>query len=148
MCDIDFFKHANDTYGHQAGDYILRKLGRIMTTTFRKTDTCCRYGGEEFLIILPTANLENACRAAEKLRRIIETEVFEFNGKRIDVTVSCGVATIDIFHETAENTISRADAALYYSKNHGRNSISYHSKSKISPFVSTLRSTVKKPKVG
>lgn len=148
MCDIDFFKHTNDTYGHQAGDYILQKLGKLMTSTFRKTDTCCRYGGEEFLVILPTANLENACRAAEKLRRLIEEEVFEFKGKRIDITVSCGVATIDIFHETAENTISRADAALYYSKNHGRNSISYHSKSKISPFVSTLRSTVKNPKVG
>lgn len=147
MCDIDYFKHINDTFGHQAGDHFLQKLGKIMTSTFRKTDTCCRYGGEEFLIILPTANLENACKAAEKLRRNIENAVFEFKGQRINVTISCGVATIDIFHETAENTISRADAALYYSKNHGRNSISYHNKSKISPFVSTLRSTVKNPKV-
>jgi len=131
MCDIDFFKKINDKYGHQAGDYVLRNVSRIMKHTFRKTDVCCRYGGEEFLVILPAANFENAGLAANKLRQAVQDEVIIFEDTHIPVTLSCGVSTIMIGQETYPEAMGRADAALYDSKHNGRNLVSIHDGEKI-----------------
>ncbi len=131
MCDIDFFKKINDKYGHQAGDYVLRNVSRIMKHTFRKTDVCCRYGGEEFLVILPAANFENAGLAANKLRQAVQDEVIIFEDTHIPVTLSCGVSTIMIGQETYPEAMGRADAALYESKHNGRNLVSIHDGAKI-----------------
>ena len=137
MVDIDFFKKVNDTYGHQAGDYILKSLADIMRRVFRKTDVCCRYGGEEFLIILPDANLKNAALASDKLRKATEIEHIVFDGIHIPITISCGVAAINFPNETYMETVARADAALYQSKKDGRNRVSIHDGSgiKIGPSV-------------
>ncbi len=131
MCDIDFFKKINDGYGHQAGDYVLKVVARIMKQTFRKTDVCCRYGGEEFLVILPAANVENAGIGANKLRLAIENEVIIYEDKRIPLTMSCGVAAINIGKETYLETLARADLALYECKHKGRNLVSLHDGEKI-----------------
>jgi diguanylate cyclase (GGDEF)-like protein/PAS domain S-box-containing protein len=131
MCDIDFFKKINDKYGHQAGDYVLKNVSRIMKQTFRKTDVCCRYGGEEFLVILPAATFENAGIAANKLRQAVQDEVMIFEEQHIPVTLSCGVATIQIGKETYSEAMARADAALYDSKHQGRNMVSLHDGGKI-----------------
>lgn len=131
MCDIDFFKKINDGFGHQAGDYVLKIVSRIMKQTFRKTDVCCRYGGEEFLVILPAANAENAAIAANKLRTAIQQEVIMFEERHIPVTMSCGVATIQIGKETYMETMARADTALYDCKHNGRNLVGLHDGEKI-----------------
>jgi diguanylate cyclase (GGDEF)-like protein/PAS domain S-box-containing protein len=131
MCDIDFFKKINDKFGHQAGDYVLKNVSRILKQTFRKTDVCCRYGGEEFLVILPAATFENAGIAANKLRQAVQDEIIIFEEQHIPVTLSCGVATIQIGSETYTEAMARADAALYDSKHQGRNMVSLHDGEKI-----------------
>jgi diguanylate cyclase (GGDEF)-like protein/PAS domain S-box-containing protein len=131
MCDIDFFKKINDGFGHQAGDHVLKVVSKIMRQIFRKTDVCCRYGGEEFLIILPAASHENAAIAANKLRNAIQNEVITFEDKVIPVTISCGVAEIAIGKETYMETMARADLALYECKHNGRNLVSLHDGEKI-----------------
>lgn len=124
MCDIDFFKKINDGYSHQHGDHIIKTVSEIMKNTYRKTDVCCRYGGEEFLVILPACNLEDAAISAEKFRAAIESAYMEFNGDHIPVTLSCGVSTIDLGKESYEEALARADQALYHSKRSGRNLVS------------------------
>ncbi|MCX6130979.1 MAG: sensor domain-containing diguanylate cyclase [Proteobacteria bacterium] len=141
MCDIDFFKKINDKYGHQAGDYVLKNVARIMKQSFRKTDVCCRYGGEEFLVILPAASFENTGIAANKLRQAIQDEVIIFDEKHIPVTMSCGVATISIGQESYTEAMARADAALYDSKHNGRNMVSMHDGTKIINTARTLTGT-------
>jgi diguanylate cyclase (GGDEF)-like protein len=133
MVDIDFFKKVNDQYGHQAGDFVLKSVGKIMKNTFRKTDLPCRYGGEEFLVILPGTGLSGAVHAADKLRQAVEKERLVFENKHIPVTVSCGVAA---FHpsENYSEAIARADQALYHSKESGRNKVSYHNSSAVEIF--------------
>lgn len=132
LIDIDFFKKVNDVYGHQAGDFVLKAVSKIMIKTFRKTDVVCRYGGEEFLVILPTTDLNGASIAIEKLRSTVQNEVLSYEGIEIKITVSIGIAQIYIGKESYEETIARADEALYASKRHGRNRISTHNGSKIS----------------
>jgi diguanylate cyclase (GGDEF)-like protein len=126
MLDIDHFKKINDVYGHQAGDYVIKSVSEIMKKTFRKTDIVCRYGGEEFLAILPGTDGDGACRAAEKIRAAIAGMAFIHDGKTMPVTISSGVAQIDVGKEKGEQTIARADAALYFSKGNGRNRVSWH----------------------
>ncbi|MGE0172288.1 MAG: diguanylate cyclase [Oligoflexales bacterium] len=130
MVDIDFFKKVNDVHGHQAGDYILKAVASTMRQTFRKTDLPCRYGGEEFTVILPGTGTKGAVAAAEKLRQAIAKEKHIFEGKEIPVTISCGVATLDP-RENHNEAIARADAALYSSKHNGRNKVSFHDGKKI-----------------
>jgi len=126
MADIDHFKHVNDTYGHQAGDFILEKVANIFRQKFRKTDILCRYGGEEFLAILPSTELKGAAMAAEKLREAVEEDIFLFEKKEIPVTISLGLAQIKIGKEDGKEAIARADQALYESKKLGRNQVSVH----------------------
>jgi diguanylate cyclase (GGDEF)-like protein/PAS domain S-box-containing protein len=126
MVDIDHFKKVNDKYGHPAGDFIIKTVSGLMQRAFRKTDVLCRYGGEEFLVILPASNLEGAAIAAEKLRMAVENYQFVFQGTTIPVTISAGVAQLNVGLEKGTDSLSRADAALYGSKQGGRNRVSLH----------------------
>lgn len=126
ILDIDFFKKVNDKFGHQAGDHVLRIVSGILKKTFRKTDIACRYGGEEFLVILPGTDLYGSLIACEKLRASVEAEHIVFNDQHIPVTISSGIAEILIGKEKYEETIARADTALYESKHAGRNRVTLH----------------------
>jgi diguanylate cyclase (GGDEF)-like protein/PAS domain S-box-containing protein len=138
LLDIDFFKKVNDVYGHQAGDYVLKMVAGLCMKSFRKTDVCCRYGGEEFLVILPTTDIEGAQTAVEKFRDSVEKAEIIFDGKRIPTTISCGLAQIRIGIENYEQTIARADEALYFSKKAGRNRTSVHDGMSIAPATAII----------
>lgn len=119
MLDIDYFKKVNDTYGHLVGDQVLKKLSDLLKRTFRKTDIPGRWGGEEFLILLPQQDRMHACMIAEKLRSAIEASEFPDVGT---ITSSFGV-TEYAAGDTVENLIKRADDALYRAKKLGRNRV-------------------------
>lgn len=126
MLDIDHFKKINDVYGHQAGDYVLQTVSALLKSLCRKTDVMCRYGGEEFIAILPTTNIGNAIRVASKIRKAVEAAEYTFDSKTINVTISSGVAQFQVNKESIEETVARADEALYHSKEQGRNMVSSH----------------------
>ncbi len=115
MLDIDFFKSINDTYGHDAGDDVLREFAVRIRKSIRGIDLACRYGGEEFVIVMPETDLNVAGMVAERLRRSIAGEPFaiEKGAKRIDVTISIGLATLDRKGEPVADVVKRADQALY-----------------------------------
>lgn len=123
VIDLDHFKDINDTYGHQAGDRILRRVASLLTENLRRSDILCRVGGEEFVALCRRANREHALVIAEKLRRNIAEYPFFIGTERIQVTISIGTASMPNEHEakTAEDLFEQADNALYYSKSHGRN---------------------------
>jgi len=123
MFDIDRFKQINDTYGHLAGDHVLKHMASTIKSKIRREDIFARYGGEEFAIILPEIDGYNAHQFAEKIRKIVEATEFSFEGTQIDVTISMGVATLD--SETADSAalIKRADEHLYDAKKAGRNCV-------------------------
>ncbi|MFC4257460.1 GGDEF domain-containing protein [Marinobacter lacisalsi] len=122
VLDIDHFKRINDTYGHQAGDEILRKVSRTIEAAIRKGDYIGRIGGEEFLIIFPETTPDMTVPAAERIRRAVEALRFDALPEGYQVTVSQGVA---LHHagEPLESTFKRADEALYQAKNSGRNQV-------------------------
>jgi len=124
LCDIDRFKQINDTWGHDAGDEILRQFAERVRSKVRAVDLACRYGGEEFLIVMPDTTLDFAAAAAERFRRAIEAEPFriETGARELDVTASVGVAQSDPRDEL-EALIKRADTALYAAKEGGRNRV-------------------------
>ncbi len=120
--DVDHFKNVNDTYGHLAGDYILSRLALVGMETVRTEDTFARYGGEEFAIICRGVNSVNARMLAERVREDIERCIFEFDGNRIPITVSLGVASYpELEVVTQKQLIAAADGALYKAKLNGRN---------------------------
>ena len=123
MLDIDKFKSVNDTYGHKTGDDVIINLANILHTQQRKSDIVCRFGGEEFLILLPNTTLENAKIVAEKIREsVLKSTIYLNETKNIHYTVSLGVAEVDAQNETnIEEAIKRADKALYKAKESGRN---------------------------
>lgn len=123
IIDIDFFKKINDTYGHLCGDYILKEVAYLILDNFRKTDLVFRYGGEEFVAILTETDIKNAKIPMERLRKKIEDSSFEFNGERINVTVSSGVSSNNV--ETASEFLDNADKALYSAKENGRNRVEF-----------------------
>lgn len=120
--DIDHFKVVNDTYGHEAGDVILSTLGKILRKYVRQADFVGRYGGEEFLAILPGIDLENAINFADKIRKIIESYKFIYKGERIDVKISCGVSQRGN-HTSGNDALTNADKMLYKAKEAGRNQV-------------------------
>ncbi len=120
MLDIDFFKAYNDTYGHLAGDQLLRTMGELIRSSIRSMDVAFRYGGEEFTVLLPEARLDDAYKVAERIRKTIESKA---SSKPIPVTVSLGVASWPSDGVTREEIIGCADAALYRAKQAGRNRI-------------------------
>ena len=122
LFDIDHFKSVNDTYGHDAGDVILSSFGKMLRRYSREVDFVGRWGGEEFLVVLPKTGLEGAIRFAEKLRQVVDKSKFMYKGVRIPVTVSGGVA--DRRSNTSlETMLKRADENLYRAKENGRNQI-------------------------
>jgi len=125
--DIDHFKVVNDTYGHDAGDVILSTLGKILRRYLREVDFVGRYGGEEFLTILPNTNLEHGVLFAEKIRKIIENYKFVYKNERIDVKISCGVAQRSKCGSD-KDTVTSADKMLYRAKESGRNQVMPKSK--------------------
>lgn len=131
MSDIDFFKKINDSYGHLAGDFILAQMAGIFRKNFRKSDAICRYGGEEFIGIFQSSDLTGAAAAADGLRKTIQDHTFDFEGTIIPVTISIGIAQYIPGKETMSEVMARADAALYYSKDSGRNKVSIHQNGKI-----------------
>jgi two-component system, cell cycle response regulator len=125
MFDIDNFKMVNDTYGHDCGDYVLSTLGQqVRNVGLRERDLAGRYGGEEFIVVLTNSNSSQAMDTAERIRKKIEEFDFVYDGKRIPVTISLGVASIKKDHHTAIDLYKAADGALYESKHAGKNRVS------------------------
>ena len=120
--DIDFFKKINDTYGHEAGDVILSAVAQVLKKNARKVDFVGRYGGEEFVILLPSTSLKDGVRFGDKLRSMIENFKFIYKNERIKVTISSGVATRSA-NLSDTMTLEGADKMLYLSKEGGRNQV-------------------------
>lgn len=123
MMDIDHFKQFNDTYGHEAGDVVLRELGRLLLGRTRGEDIACRYGGEELLIILSGASLEAACKRAEELWDAIRNLCVTHHGTTLSVTVSAGVAALSEHGPNVNDVVKAADRALYQAKAEGRDRV-------------------------
>jgi len=120
MLDIDYFKRINDTYGHIVGDDVLRSLASELRNRIRYPDTIGRYGGEEFLIVLPHSPLKAAMEQAERLCKHTRSLLIKSGEQEIAVTVSIGIAQYKIHNEDWETLLNRADAALYKAKHNGR----------------------------
>jgi diguanylate cyclase len=120
ILDIDFFKKFNDTHGHQVGDEVLRTVAKTLRREAREMDLPCRYGGEEFAVILPATELPGACVVAERIRRSVEASVTVYADKTLKVTCSLGLAQV-LPSDDSVSLIRRADDALYASKKAGRN---------------------------
>ena len=123
IIDIDFFKNINDNYGHIVGDEILKKLSQLMKSSFRNTDKVCRWGGEEFAILLPSTSMTNAINVAEKIRQKVEKSSHQVKEKSINYTISLGVSESLAVDESIDQIINRADTALYKAKDGGRNCV-------------------------
>jgi len=124
MLDLDHFKHFNDTFGHEAGDTLLRELGNFLKQHLRGSDIACRYGGEEFALILPETSLENARGRAEQLRAGIKQLNVQHNGKVLDtVSLSLGIAMFPEHGPTSQEVLNAADTALYQAKDNGRDQV-------------------------
>jgi len=121
MMDIDGFKAFNDTYGHDAGDLLLKKLGEFLTSEVRSSDVSCRYGGEEFLIVLPGTQLPKGYERAEHLRTTFLSLDIEHLGVKLKATLSVGVAAYPRHGDTWEKVVHAADLAMYAAKSAGRN---------------------------
>jgi diguanylate cyclase (GGDEF)-like protein len=121
MFDIDHFKKINDTYGHLAGDHVLKEMAGAIKSRIRREDIMGRYGGEEFVIALPEIDNYNAMIFAEKIRRLVEKHQFIFEDVQIPVTISIGISSAWEDLENPEDFIKEADANLYRAKNSGRN---------------------------
>jgi len=128
LIDIDHFKQINDRHGHLAGDKVLRTIARSIRGTLRASDILCRWGGEEFLVVVKNTNLGQAQTLAEKIRRVIETSGVQYKTERISVTASIGISML---HEgdNPDRMISRADDAMYAAKEQGRNRVQAESES-------------------
>ncbi|MDP1636367.1 MAG: GGDEF domain-containing protein, partial [Gallionellaceae bacterium] len=122
LLDIDNFKRLNDTLGHQAGDLALKHLTKVIKETLRPADTVGRYGGEEFLIVLPDTDLDAAVEVIRRLQRDLTKKFFLHNNERILVTFSAGVALRGA-EEDADDLIGRADKAMYTAKQTGKNRV-------------------------
>ncbi|HLU49001.1 MAG TPA: GGDEF domain-containing protein, partial [Planctomycetota bacterium] len=123
--DVDHFKQVNDRYGHLQGDFVLRELGALFLRSLRQTDYLCRYGGDEFIVVLPETSKETASTTAEKILRAVREHHFrdlEEPDRAIPVTVSVGVGALKP-GQTAEDLLQSSDEALYRAKDEGRDQI-------------------------
>jgi diguanylate cyclase len=127
MCDVDHFKWINDTHGHQAGDRVVQLIGETLSRTLRPTDFVGRYGGDEFAVILAGVNTSAAIQTAERIRHAIEQRNFDVanDGSRVAVTFSMGMAIAED-DDTIESIMTKADKALYKSKQGGRNQLNVY----------------------
>jgi len=124
LCDLDFFKRINDTYGHPAGDAALVAVAGVLKETCRVGDLCCRYGGEEFVLLMEQTNGEGGLAVAERLRQAIEELDFQVEGNRVPLTLSAGIASFpELYIKTGAELLLFADEALYEAKRRGRNRV-------------------------
>jgi two-component system cell cycle response regulator len=125
VLDIDFFKAVNDTHGHDAGDDVLREFATRLKKSIRGIDLACRYGGEEFVVVMPDTDMAVATMVAERLRRRIAAEPFAISRgeHKVEVTISAGLAALGGAKDTAADVLKRADQALYRAKRDGRNRV-------------------------
>lgn len=124
MIDIDHFKEINDTFGHDSGDFVLKIIGNLLISNIRKSDLACRYGGEEFTVILIEQNLVETKNKAENLRKLIESQKIVYQEQCfLKITASFGVANYPQDGLTLSSLLRAGDVALYYSKHHGRNQV-------------------------
>ncbi len=128
MCDIDHFKSVNDTFGHQAGDAVIKECAARIQRNIRNVDLACRFGGEEFVIVMPDTTIELANLIAERIRQEIAAHPIVTDGgkKQISVTLSMGVSNLIAHGDSPEQLVKRADTALYSAKNAGRNRVESH----------------------
>ena len=125
VLDVDYFKAVNDTHGHDAGDDVLREFSTRIRKSIRNIDLACRYGGEEFVIVMPETDMAVATSVAERLRRRIAAEPFAIqqNTGQIEITISIGIAALGGTGDNAAALLKRADQALYRAKREGRNRV-------------------------
>ena len=125
VLDIDFFKAVNDTHGHDAGDDVLREFAVRLKKSIRGIDLACRLGGEEFVVVMPDTDMTVATMVAERLRRRIAADPFPIAGgeRKVEVTISIGIAAVSGAEDSAANVLKRADQALYRAKRDGRNRV-------------------------
>lgn len=124
IIDIDNFKAINDTYGHKVGDEVIIDIANKLLKDQRKSDISCRFGGEEFVILLPNTSYKIALSMAERLRTMVENTKLNLENKTITYTISLGVSNVDFERESSiEESLKRADRALYYSKENGKNQV-------------------------
>lgn len=121
LADIDFFKKVNDTYGHLIGDEVLKGFATLMVNNKRELDMFCRYGGEEFIFLMPQTTAEEACKLMEDHRRLMEQQTFNSDGTTFHVTFSAGVVEATTSNLHAKKLLEEADQALYHAKQSGRN---------------------------
>jgi len=122
IADIDYFKKINDSFGHACGDEVLKAVARNLQGAVREQGLVSRWGGEEFLILLPETKIEDARILADKIKKISEEEIIEYNGFQLSITLTFGVA-VNEDHEMIDDTIKKADDALYKGKGNGRNCV-------------------------
>jgi diguanylate cyclase (GGDEF)-like protein len=133
MADIDHFKLFNDTYGHDAGDVLLKLLSAILQKSVRKEDIICRFGGEEFVLIMPDMPLDVAIGRASALREMLKDARFDYEGQDLGaVTISLGVAVFPDHGKTPQKVLKSADDALYRAKNNGRDRVEVAASKRIS----------------
>lgn len=124
MLDIDHFKQVNDTYGHHNGDLVLQSFAQIMTESTRNFDVVCRYGGEEFVVIMPETELNTALMVAERIRAAVEAHEFMLDQETMRATISIGVtSTVDASLFSVDHILEYADSLLYQAKRAGRNQV-------------------------
>jgi len=125
IMDIDHFKSVNDTYGHDIGDEVLREFASRISASVRGIDLACRYGGEEFVVVMPDTDFDFAMMVAERLRKGVEEKAFEISRDpgKLNITISIGIASSEKEGDTAEALLHRADQALYRAKREGRNRV-------------------------
>jgi len=123
MIDVDFFKQINDSYGHAAGDVVLKRISALMKNNTGQINVVCRYGGDEFAVISPISDLDRARQRAERFRMLVEKEKFIHNRQSFNVTLSIGVAAWKRNMKNASDLVNAADKALYISKRQGRNRV-------------------------
>ncbi|MBV9571202.1 MAG: PleD family two-component system response regulator [Alphaproteobacteria bacterium] len=125
IMDIDHFKAVNDTYGHDSGDEVLREFASRISANVRGIDLACRYGGEEFVVVMPDTDVDFAATVAERLRRSVESVPFAISREphKLNITISIGIAASDETGDTADALLHRADKALYRAKREGRNRV-------------------------
>ena len=123
MVDVDHFKKVNDTYGHLAGDHVLKEIGKILRTELRQCDVIVRYGGEEFMVIMPETDQKQAIQALERLCSKLSSMEISYGDLKIKITISIGVASAFPVMKDPMGVIHRADEALYRAKRSGRNRV-------------------------